>query len=48
MFDKFGYLMAEEHGDDIDLLMDIMKCNGIVVKRQHNNYEIINERHIWR
>lgn len=48
MFDKFGYLMTEEHGDDIDLLIDIMKCNGIVVKHQHNNYEIINERHIWR
>lgn len=41
MFDKFGYLMAEDHGDDIELLVDIMKCNGITVKHLGKKYLVI-------
>lgn len=29
LHEQYGYLMDEEHGRDTELLMDIMKCNGI-------------------
>ena len=29
LFEKYGYLVDEEHGEDTELLLDIMKCNGI-------------------
>lgn len=40
MFNKFGYLMDKSHGEDIDLLIDIMKCNGILVERSNGYYLI--------
>ena len=42
IFNRFGYLMDENHGNDIELLVDIMKCNGIVIE-QKNNYYLISE-----
>ena len=33
LFDKYGYLMDENHGIDVDLLVDIMKCNGFRVRK---------------
>ena len=41
MLGKFGYLMDEDHGNDIELLVDIMKCNGITVKHLGENYLVI-------
>ena len=29
LYEQYGYLMDEEHGRDTELLIDIMKCNGI-------------------
>ena len=29
LYEQYGYLMDEEHGKDAELLIDIMKCNGI-------------------
>lgn len=29
LYEQYGYLMDEEHGKDTELLIDIMKCNGI-------------------
>lgn len=40
LFNKFGYLMDESHGDDVELLIDIMKCNGILVERANGYYLI--------
>lgn len=42
IFNRFGYLMDENHGNDIELLVDIMKCNGIVAE-QKNNYYFLSE-----
>lgn len=36
MLDKFGYLMDKEHGDDIELLVDILECYG-------NTFEQVND-----
>lgn len=33
LFDKYGYLMDEEHGKGIGVLVDIIKCNGLSVGR---------------
>lgn len=38
---KYGYLMAEEHGKDTELLLDIMKCNGI----DTSEYETVETAH---
>lgn len=42
LFNKFGYLMNKSHGDDVELLIDIMKCNGILVE-QANGYYLITQ-----
>lgn len=38
LYEEYGYLMGEEHGQDTDLLMDIMKCNGIDVSCKEDKY----------
>lgn len=40
LFERYGYLMDEEHGDDTELLMDIMKCNGIEVGRRGDMFVV--------
>lgn len=37
---KYGYLMDREHGNDSELLMDIMQCNGIKIKKYKNRFII--------
>lgn len=38
--EKYGYLMDKEHGNDTELLIDIMKCNGIEITCMSNEYLI--------
>lgn len=40
LFRKFGYLMDDSHGRDVELLMDILICNGIKVKEIEEGYLI--------
>lgn len=40
LYEEYGYLMDKEHGNDTELLIDIMKCNGIEVTRMGNEYLI--------
>lgn len=43
LFSKYGYLMDENHGRDVDLLVDIMKCNGVKVEKLNNSYLVVDE-----
>lgn len=43
LYEKYGYLMAQEHGKDIELLMDIMKCNGLDVEKKNKKYLVIDK-----
>lgn len=43
LYEKYGYLMAQEHGKDIELLIDIMKCNGIDIKEKSGKYYVIDK-----
>lgn len=43
LYEKYGYLMAQEHGKDIELLMDIMKCNGLDVEEKNGKYLVIDK-----
>lgn len=38
--EKYGYLMDKEHGNDTELLIDIMKCNEIEITCTSNEYLI--------
>ncbi len=38
LFDKFGYLVEDEHGKDEELLVDVMNCNGITVVHLDEDY----------
>lgn len=38
LYEEYGYLMDKEHGNDTELLIDIMKCNGVEVVRMDNEY----------
>lgn len=38
MFNTYGYLMDEEHGNDIELLIDIMRLYGISVNKYADKY----------
>ena len=40
LYEEYGYLMAQEHGKDTELLMDIMKCNGIDVEYRNGKYYV--------
>lgn len=43
LYEEYGYLMAPEHGKDIELLMDIMKCNGFDVKEKNGKYYVFDK-----
>lgn len=40
LYKQYGYLMDREHGKDTELLIDIMKCNGIIVKRKDGAFTV--------
>lgn len=43
LYEEYGYLMAQEHEKDTELLMDIMKCNGLDVEDKNGKYYVINK-----
>lgn len=43
LYEEYGYLMDQEHGEDTELLMDIMKCNGIDVEEKNGKYLVLNK-----
>lgn len=46
LFSKYGYLMDENHGRDVDLLVDIMKCNGVRIEKLNNSYLVIDDMEV--
>jgi hypothetical protein len=46
LFGKYGYLMDENHGRDVDLLVDIMKCNGVRIEKLNNSYLVIDDMEV--
>lgn len=43
LYEKYGYLMAQEHRKDTKLLMYIMKCNGLDVEEKNGKYYVIDK-----
>lgn len=43
LYKKYGYFMAYEHGKDIGLLIDIMKCNGLDIECRNGKYLVLNK-----
>ena len=43
LYEKYGYLMDKAHGRDTELLMDIMKCNGLDVEEKNGKYFVIDK-----
>ena len=43
LYEEYGYLIAQEHGKDTELLMDIMKCNGLDVECKNGKYYVIDK-----
>ncbi len=43
LYKEYGYLMDKSHGNDTELLMDIMKCNGLDVERSNEKYLVIDK-----
>ena len=43
LYEEYGYLMDQEHGKDTELLIDIMKCNGLDVKEKNGKYYVIDK-----
>lgn len=43
LYEKYGYLMDKANGHDTELLMDIMKCNGLDVKEKNGKYFVIDK-----
>ena len=43
LYEEYGYLMAQEHGRDTELLMDIMKCNGLDIEEKNGKYYVIDK-----
>lgn len=43
LFKRYGYLIDQEHGKDTELLMDIIKCNGIDVECKNGKYLVLDE-----
>lgn len=43
LYEEYGYLMDEEHGKDTELLMDIMKCNGLDVEHKNGKYLVLDK-----
>ena len=53
LYKEYGYLMDQEHGADLELLIDIMKCNGINVERKNGKFYVLNKwleenRKLWQ
>lgn len=38
LYEEYGYLIEQEHGKDTELLIDIMKCNGLDVEEKNGKY----------
>lgn len=43
LYEEYGYLMDKAHGNDTELLMDIMKCNGLEVEEKNGKYLVIDK-----
>lgn len=43
LYENYGYLMDKEHGKDTELLLDIMRCNGIDVQEKDGYYLTLAE-----
>lgn len=43
LYKEYSYLMDQEHGKDTELLIDIMKCNGIEVERKGSTYLVLDK-----
>lgn len=43
LYKEYGYLMDKAHGHDTELLMDIMKCNGLDVKFKNGKYFVVDK-----
>ena len=43
LYEEYHYLMVQEHGKDMELLMDIMKCNGLDVEAKNGKYYVIDK-----
>lgn len=40
MFDTYGSMLSKEHGEDIELLLDILKEYGLNFKKKKNYYYV--------
>lgn len=40
MFAMYGYILSEEYGKDIELLLDILKEYGLNFKKKNNYYYV--------
>ena len=40
MFDIYGNMLPKEHGEDIELLLDILKEYGLSFKKKKNYYYV--------
>ena len=40
IFDIYGYMLSKEHGEDIELLLDILKEYGLNFKKKKNYYYV--------
>ena len=38
MFDIYGNMLSKEHGEDIELLLDVLKKYGLNFKKKNNYY----------
>jgi hypothetical protein len=38
MFDIYGHMLSKEYGEDIELLLDILKKYGLNFKKKKNYY----------
>ena len=43
LYEEYGYLMDQEHGKDTELLIDIMKCNGLDVEEKNGKYLVLDK-----
>ncbi|MDE5830855.1 MAG: hypothetical protein K2H53_04245 [Clostridia bacterium] len=43
LYEEYNYLMDQEHGKDTELLMDIMKCNGLDVEEKNGKYLVFDK-----
>lgn len=43
LYKEYKYLIDQEHGKDTELLMDIMKCNGLDVEEKNGKYLVLDK-----